>query len=68
MTFPGPSRTIIVEPVEVPKPAEAPATPEPAEAPEPDREKSPAETPEPEKVPVESAFLPLITRGSTSSP
>ncbi len=55
MTLPGPSRTIIVEPIEQPdrapaqpEPAEDPApsepAPEPAEepVPEPDREKEPA--------------------------
>ena len=53
MTLPGPSRTIIVEPIErpehapvqpEPEPDPAPSEPEPAEepAPEPDREKEPA--------------------------
>lgn len=37
MTLPGPSRTIIVEPVEMPQPAPEPAAPEPGPpAPEPD--------------------------------
>lgn len=51
MTFPGPSRTIIVEPVETPEHAPAPSTPpehEPAEAPE----REPARTPEREPVPA----------------
>ncbi len=54
MTLPGPSRTIIVEPIEVP--AEPARLPETAPA-EPDRlpEKEPVEGParerEPEKVP-----------------
>ncbi len=53
MTLPGPSRTIIVEPIEQPatspaepatEPAEEPNT-EPAEpVPEPEREKEPART------------------------
>ena len=53
MTLPGPSRTIIVEPIEQPEtlpaepatePVEEPNT-EPAEpVPEPDREKEPART------------------------
>ena len=53
MTLPGPSRTIIVEPIEQPEhapaqpeptPDSAPAepVPEPAEEPAPDREKEPA--------------------------
>ncbi len=49
MTLPGPSRTIIVEPIEQPEhapaqpePAPAEPTPEPAEEPAPDREKEPA--------------------------
>jgi hypothetical protein len=51
MTLPGPSRTIIVEPIKrpehapvQPEPDPAPSEPEPVEepAPKPDREKEPA--------------------------
>lgn len=48
MTLPGPSRTIIVEPIDVPrtKPAREPAEPRPKRAPAPAKPK-----PKPEKVP-----------------
>jgi hypothetical protein len=49
MTLPGPSRTIIVEPIERPKPERTP-TPE---RPEPKREPAPAKPKrKPEKVPA----------------
>lgn len=45
MSLPGPSRTIEVEPVTIPKPAEQPA-------PEPEREPAPEPEREPEKEPA----------------
>ncbi|MGI8461638.1 MAG: hypothetical protein ACR2OC_08410 [Solirubrobacterales bacterium] len=46
MSLPGPSRTIVVEPIEQPKPAEEPV---------PERDPVPAEEPAPEKAPLEPA-------------
>ena len=54
MTLPGPSRTIIVEPIEVP--AEPARRPETAPA-EPERlpDQEPVETPAPQREPVNAA-------------
>ena len=42
MTLPGPSRTIVVEPVEVPEEEPEREGPPPAEEPQPEREPVPA--------------------------
>ena len=52
MTLPGPSRTITVEPVEVPARPDRERVGEPAEKPRPDEERRPAEEPRPEREPV----------------
>jgi hypothetical protein len=50
MTLPGPSRTIIVEPIDVP--AKPPPERAPDVAPNPDREGEPAREREPKRVPT----------------
>jgi hypothetical protein len=55
MTLPGPSRTITVEPVEVPARPDRERVGEPdapGEEPRPDEEGGPAEEPRPEREPV----------------
>ena len=52
MTLPGPSRTIIVEPIELPDQQPAPVEPDREAEPEPQREPAPPKPErEPEKVP-----------------
>jgi hypothetical protein len=51
MTLPGPSRRIVVQPVEEPAPAE-PAVPVPVPAPAPEREPAPAPAPDREPEPA----------------
>jgi hypothetical protein len=54
MTLPGPSRTIIVEPVEKPAPAKPLPVPEPAPRPErtPEPKRKPDKKPEREPIPA----------------
>jgi hypothetical protein len=42
VTLPGPSKTIVVEPIEEPRPVERPAPEEAPATPEPEPEKAPA--------------------------
>ena len=48
VTLPGPSRTIIVEPIEAPRPVPVPVTPAPSRT-APDREGAPDREPGPER-------------------